>query len=104
MTLENTPPLSAAGAVGTATTSAADTSVSSATSFFMLTTVLRGSAALHAERTPATRGSPTRALDGLSAACERAFAMITNSGVTSEHLRVLSGEEKMMVYPTKVTE
>src|SRR5436190_15681588 len=49
MTLENTPPLSAAGAVGTATTSAADTSVNSAASFFMLTTVLRGSAALHAD-------------------------------------------------------
>src|SRR4051812_29446570 len=54
MTLENTPPLSAAGAVGTATTSAADTSVNSAASFFMLTTVLRGSAALHAD-SPFTR-------------------------------------------------
>src|SRR4051794_35465661 len=47
MTLENTPPPFAAGAVGAATTSAAEASVSSTASFFMLTTVRRGSIALH---------------------------------------------------------
>src|SRR3954469_16806233 len=101
MTLENTPPLSAAGAVGTATTSAADTSVNSAASFFMLTTVLRGSAALHAD-SPFTRRRSGETLapgrfDGGGTMSHRSGGCGTRRGTGMPDARTVPRQERSLL-------